>query len=136
MNIRWRMLDLPKIHDVRGNLTFIQNGPDLPFDIQRVYYLYDVPGGSTRAGHGHRELQSLIIAAAGSFDVHVDDGHRKETLRLDRANKGLLLDSMVWRVIDNFTSGSVCLVLASMLYDEEDYYRNYADFIAAVKANP
>ena len=134
MSTRWRMMDLPKVHDVRGNLTYIQNGPDLPFEIQRVYYLYDVPGGSTRAGHGHRELSQIIIAVAGSFDIHLDDGTIKQTLRLDRANKGLLIEPMVWRVIDNFTSGSVCLVLASMQYTENDYYRNYADFAAATKA--
>lgn len=129
----WSIIQLPVIPDHRGNLTFIEGERHIPFPIARVYYLYDVPGGATRAGHAHKKLAQLMIAASGSFDVHLDDGTRKETVSLNRSNKGLLVRSMVWREIDNFSSGAVCLVLASMPYDESDYYRSYEDFQAALR---
>lgn len=123
-----RIIDLPKIHDPRGNLTFIESGGHIPFDTKRVYYLYDVPGGASRAGHAHKNLEQFIIAMSGSFDITLDDGFTRYKYHLNRSYYGLYLSSMTWREIDNFSSGSVCLVLASRLYSEDDYIRDYADF--------
>jgi dTDP-4-dehydrorhamnose 3,5-epimerase-like enzyme len=128
---RCTIIDLPKISDQRGNLTFIEGGHHVPFDIRRVYYLYDVPGGSERGGHAHKELQQLIIAMSGSFDVILDDGNNKKRVHLNRSYSGLYVCPMIWRELDNFSSGSVCMVLASNYYDEADYYRDYAEFIRA-----
>ena len=128
-----RIFDLPKIHEPRGNLTFIENQRHIPFDIKRVYYLYDVPGGADRAGHAHKGLHQLIIAMSGSFDIHLDDGNEKKSFHLNRSYFGLYVCPMIWRTIDNFSSGSVCLVLASNVYDEVDYYREYAEFMSAVR---
>src|SRR5260221_3440095 len=128
----WQLVPLHIVPDHRGNLTFIEGQQHVPFDIRRVYYLYDIPSGSLRAGHAHRELQQLIIAASGSFSVHLDDGIIKETIFLNRSHMGLLMGPGVWREIDNFSSGAVCLVLASMLYDEADYIRDYAEFQKAI----
>ena len=127
-----QIIELPKIKDPRGNLTFIESGKHIPFDIQRVYYLYDVPGGAERGGHAHRELQQIIIAMSGSFDILLDDGYQKKQFNLNRSYYGLYICPMIWRSIDNFSSGSVCMVLASNLYDEADYYRNYEEFLADV----
>ena len=129
-----RIVELPRITDPRGNLTFIEGGRHVGFDIRRVYYLYDVPGGATRAGHGHRKLHQLMIAMSGSFDVTLDDGREKRKYHLNRSYYGLYICPMIWRDIDNFSSGSVCMVLASDYFDESDYYREYADFLNAVKA--
>jgi len=123
-----RIIDLPKIADIRGNLTFIESGRHIPFDIRRTYYLYDVPGGSSRAAHAHRELHQLMIAMAGSFDVTLDDGHEKKTFHLNRSYYGLYIPSMIWRDLDNFSSGSVCMVLASDFYEEAEYIRDYREF--------
>ena len=134
MNVRGcKMLDLPKISDPRGNLTFIETPQHIPFDIARVYYLYDVPGGAERGGHAHKELQQLIIAMSGSFDIVLDDGVNKERIHLNRPYFGLYVNTMVWRELDNFSSGSVCMVLASIPYDESDYYRDYQEFLQAIK---
>jgi hypothetical protein len=122
---------LPKISDPRGNLTFIEGGNHIPFDIKRVYYLYDVPGGAERGGHAHKGLHQLIIAMSGSFDVVLDDGVNKKRVHLSRSYSGLYVCPMIWRELDNFSSGSVCMVLASNCYDESDYYRDYAEFLAA-----
>ena len=122
-------IDLPKINDPRGNLTFVEGGNQIPFDIQRVYYLYDVPGGAERGGHAHKGLHQLIIAMSGSFDVVLDDGANKKRVHLNRSYSGLYVCPMIWRELDNFSSGSVCMVLASNKYDEEDYYRDYAEFM-------
>lgn len=122
------LIQLPIVREPRGNLTFIEGSKHVPFDIKRVYYLYDVPGGAERGGHAHKALRQLIIALAGSFDVRLDDGREKRTIQLRRADQGLLLPTMIWREIDNFSSGSVCLVLASEHYDEADYFRDYAQF--------
>ena len=128
-----RVIDLPKTTDVRGNLTFIEGGRHIPFDIQRVYYLYDVPGGAERGGHAHKELHQLIVAMSGSFDVVLDDGHNKKRIHLNRSYQGIYVCPMMWRELDNFSSGSVCMVLASNYYDESDYYRDYDEFISVVK---
>ena len=127
-----RLLDLPKVPNLLGNLTFIEGDQHIPFAIQRVYYLYDVPGGAERGGHAHRELQQLIIAMSGSFDVVLDDGYQKQRFHLNRSYQGLYVRTLIWRELDNFSSGSVCLVLASNRYDEADYYRNYDEFLRAV----
>ena len=123
-----KIIDLPVIDDTRGNLTFVEGGEHIPFDIKRVYYLYDVPGGAARGGHAHKNLEQIIIALSGSFDVLLDDGQEKKTYTLNRAYQGLHLSSMIWRELDNFTTGAVCLVLASEHYDEGDYYRDYNEF--------
>jgi WxcM-like, C-terminal len=124
-----KLISLPKIQDPRGNLTFIEGGGHVDFEIQRVYYLYDVPGGSSRGGHAHKALRQLIIAMSGSFDVLLDDGHEKKTFHLNRSYVGLYVCPMIWRELDNFSSGSVCMVLASNRYDEADYYRDYDQFL-------
>lgn len=124
-----KIVDLPRIQDPRGNLTFIEGSNHIPFDIQRVYYLYDVPGGAERGGHGHKALHQLIIAIAGSFDVHLDDGKEKKVFNLNRSYQGLYICPMIWRELKNFSSGAVCMVVASEKYDEEDYYRDYSDFL-------
>lgn len=124
-----RIIELPKITDPRGNLTFIEGGNHIPFDIRRVYYLYDVPGGAERGGHAHRNLHQLIVAMSGSFDIILDDGREKRRFHLNRSYYGLYVCPMIWRELDNFSSGSVCMVLASNLYDEGDYYRDYDQFL-------
>jgi len=129
-----RIIELPRIADPRGNLTFIEANRHVPFEIRRVYYLYDVPGGAERGGHAHRRLMQFIVAMSGSFDVTVNNGNMRETFHLNRSYYGLFIPNMVWREIDNFSSGSVCMVLASEYYEESDYYRNYDDFVAAVGA--
>jgi hypothetical protein len=123
-----RIIQLPKISDPRGNLTFIEGSGHVPFDIQRVYYLYDVPGGSERGGHAHKALHQLIIAMSGSFDVQLDDGEKRKQFHLNRSYYGLYVCPMIWRELDNFSSGSVCMVLASNRYDENDYFRSYSEF--------
>ncbi|WP_275099276.1 sugar 3,4-ketoisomerase [Sedimenticola hydrogenitrophicus] len=127
------IIDLPRITDPRGNLTFVEANRHIPYDIRRVYYLYDVPGGAERGGHAHKALHQLIIAMSGSFDIHLDDGCAKKTIHLNRSYNGLYVCPMIWREIDNFSSGAVCMVLASDYYDESDYYRNYSTFIIDVK---
>ena len=124
-----RILTLPKISDPRGNLTFVEGGNHIPFDIQRVYYLYDVPGGAERGGHAHKALHQLIIAMSGSFDVVLNDGANTRRVHLSRSYSGLYVCPMIWRELDNFSSGSVCMVLASNKYDEQDYYRDFGDFM-------
>ena len=122
------MIDLPKIHDPRGNLTFIEGQSHVPFSIERVYYLYDVPGGSERGGHAHKKLQQFIVAMSGSFDVILNDGERTQRVHLNRSYNGLLLCPMIWRELDNFSSGAVCMVLASRRYSEDDYIRNFEQY--------
>ncbi|WP_346295500.1 FdtA/QdtA family cupin domain-containing protein [Rhodopseudomonas sp. P1] len=127
-----RILDLPKICDPRGNLTFIEGERHIPFDIRRVYYLYDVPGGSDRGSHAHRDLHQFVVAMSGSFDVELDDGRSKKRFHLNRSYYGLYICPMMWRQLDNFSSGAVCMVLASELYSENDYVRDYKAFLDLV----
>ena len=128
-----RVIELPKISDPRGNLTFIEGPGHVPFAIKRVYYLYDVPGGSDRGAHAHRNLHQFIVAVSGSFDVLLDDGSRKQRFHMNRSHYGLYVCPMMWRYLDNFSSGAVCMVLASEHYDAADYIRDYDEFIAAVR---
>ena len=130
--MRSHLIELPKIHDARGNLTVIEGMQHVPFQIARLYYLYDIEGGATRAGHAHKTLQQFLIAISGSFDVTIDDGERQTKYHMNRSYYGLYVPPMVWRVIDNFSSGAVCLSLASEHYDEEDYYRDYQQFLGGI----
>lgn len=126
-----RLVDLPKIQDSRGNLTFIEGGRHLPFEVRRIFYLYDVPGGSTRAGHALKQCHQFIISLSGSFDVLLDDGSEKRRFHLNRSYYGLYVAPLIWRELENFSSNSVCLVLASAPYSEDDYLREYPGFLAA-----
>ena len=123
------IIQLPKNHSEKGHITAVNGGDEVPFDVNRVYYLYDVPGGESRGAHGHKELHQLVIAASGSFDITLDDGRVKRTFSLSRPYMGLYLPPGLWRELDNFSSGSICLVLASMEYSEEDYIRDYSEFL-------
>lgn len=127
------VIELSKIHNRSGNITVVENQKEIPFDVKRIYYLYDVPGGETRGGHAHRDLQQLVVAASGSFDVLLDDGKVKKTVTLNRPNFGLYIIPGIWRELVNFSSGSVLTVLASMKYSEDDYIRNYSDYIEYLK---
>lgn len=128
-----KLIELPKVNDPRGNLTFIESMGHIPFEIKRVYYLYDVPGGSDRGAHAHKTLHQFVVAMSGSFDVVLNDGDRQHRFHLNRSYYGLYICPMMWRYLDNFSSGSVCMVLASEHYDEIDYIRDYQEFLAAVK---
>lgn len=130
--INWnepQIIDIPIVHDQRGNLSVVEGGDLVPFDIKRLYYLYDVPGGATRGGHAHKNLRQLIIAASGSFDVVLDNGKTRQKYSLNRSYKGLYIPTMIWREIENFSSGAVCMVLASEHYDESDYIYDYNEFL-------
>lgn len=127
------LVALPRVEDPRGNLSFVEGSRHVPFDIARVYWLYDVPGGAERGGHAHRELEQVIIAMSGSFDVVLDDGTISQRFHLNRSYAGLYIPQMVWREIDNFSSGSVCMVLASRPYEEDDYIRDLAEFRALTR---
>ena len=123
-----KIIELPKISDPRGNLTYVEWQTHVPFDVERVYYLYDVPGGSNRGAHAHKLLKQLVIAVAGSFDVVLSDGERRKKFTMNRPNLGLLVCPMMWRDLGNFSSGAVCLVLASEQYNPSDYIRDYEEF--------
>lgn len=127
-----KIIDLPKISDPRGNLTFVEENRHVPFEIKRVFYLYDVPTGEDRGAHAHRKLHQFLICLSGSFDVELDDGRHKKIEHLNRPWKGLHIPPMIWASEVNFDPGSVCLVLASDLYDEADYFRDYGEFLAHV----
>lgn len=129
-----RLIELPTIHRAEGNITPIQNGELLPFDIARTYYLYDVPGGVSRGGHAHKELHQLLISVMGAFDVVLNDGMRSKTVRLERAYFGLYIPPMIWRELENFSSGGICVVLASLPYDENEYVRDQSVFVKAKSA--
>ncbi len=123
-----QLVQLPKIHNPAGNITVISNHIEVPFEIKRVYYLYDIPGGEMRGGHAHKELYQLIVAAGGSFDVMVNDGNFKKTVHLNRPYSGLIIVPGIWRELENFSSGATCLVLASHNYNEEDYLRDFENY--------
>lgn len=123
-----KILEMPKVSDARGNLTFIESGRQIPFEFKRVYYLYDVPGGSDRGAHAHRSLHQFFVAMSGSFDVVLHDGREEKRFHLNRSYFGLYVCPMMWRYLDNFSSGSVCMVLASEFYDEGDYIHDWATF--------
>ena len=128
-----RIIELPKIQDPRGNLTFIEGGKHIPFEMRRVFYLYDVPGGSERMGHAQKTCEQFLIAMSGSFDIVLYDGKNNKRVHMNRSYYGLYIPPLIWREIDNFSSGVVCLALASEPYDEAGYYREYRDFLMAVK---
>jgi hypothetical protein len=128
-----RIIELPKIMDRRGNLTYVEGSNHIPFDIKRVYYLYDVPGGSDRGAHAHRQLHQFILAMSGSFDIVLSDGNSERRFHLNRSYYGLYVCPMMWRTLDNFSSGSVCMVLASELFDESDYIRSHTEFIQVAR---
>jgi hypothetical protein len=127
-----KLIQLPINHDHRGNLTFVQRNGLIPFQLERVYWLYDVPGGESRAGHALKTTQQFLVAASGSFTVHLDDGKDKRSVFLNRSYVGLYIPPFIWRVLDDFSSGAVCLSIVSTLYDPDDYYRDYNDFRAAL----
>jgi hypothetical protein len=129
------LVELPRIADPAGNLTFVEEKRHVPFEIRRVFYTYDVPGGESRAGHASKKNEELIVAASGSFDVILDDGQRHQRFSLNRSYFGVYVPNMIWRELVNFSSGSVCLVLASELFDEDDYYRSYDEYRMAVAAS-
>ena len=128
-----KLIDLPKISERKGAITPIYGGEHLPFQIERVYYLYDVPGGESRGGHAHKDLQQLVISVMGAFDVIVDDGLERRRVHLDRAYFGLFIPKMIWRELENFSSGGICLVLASAPYDENDYIRDYQQYLELMR---
>jgi dTDP-4-dehydrorhamnose 3,5-epimerase-like enzyme len=128
-----REFSLPQIHDPRGDLTFVEGGNHVPFDIRRVYYLYNVPVDSKRGGHAHRDLEQVVFALSGSFRMKIDDGHTQSEHWLRDPRKGLYISRLIWREMDAFSQGAVCMVLASQPYDEADYFREYNDFLAAAK---
>lgn len=123
------LIELNKVHNRAGNITIVEEKKSIPFSIERIYYLYDVPGNESRGGHGHKELHQLIVAASGSFNITLNDGHIKRTFFLNNPNVGLLIVPGIWRELDDFSSGSVCLVLASHLYNGSDYIRDFHEFI-------
>jgi hypothetical protein len=129
----YQLWQLPQITDQRGCLTFIEGGRNVPFEIKRVYYLYDIPDSAQRGGHAHKRLEQVMIAVSGSFEIIVDDGRSRRLVLLNHPRQGLYVGGLIWREMSNFSSGAVCLVLASECYDEADYYRDYNEFLAAVR---
>jgi hypothetical protein len=128
-----KLLNFKIAQDIRGKLLPIEGGRTIPFQIKRVYYLFDIPLDAFRGGHAHKDLHQVIIPISGSFDIHIDDGKNKKTFSLNKSTQGLYICSMIWREIDNFSSGAVCLVLASDIYNESDYYRDYKEFKSNIK---
>jgi len=129
-----RIIELPQIHDRRGDLTFVEGGVHIPFEIRRVYYLYNVPVDAERGGHAHKELEQVVFALSGSFRMTVDDGKTKSEYWLRDPRRGLYISRLVWREMDCFSQGAVCMVLASHRYEESDYYRVYEEFLAAARS--
>lgn len=131
-----RLIELPRVNDPCGSLTFIESGRQIPFAIERIFYLYDVPGGATRAGHALKSCHQFLIASSGSFAVSVDDGSNKQTFQLNRSYYGLYVPPLIWIEISNFSSGAICIVLASEFYAEEGYHRDYSEYLTAVRKLP
>lgn len=130
--MNYKIIDIPKINNAKGNIGVVENDT-IPFDVKRVYYLFDVPSGAKRGGHAHKKLKQVILAISGSFDVVLKDGKSKEIITLNRPDKGLLIENNIWRELENFSSGSVCLVLASEEFSENDYIRSYKDYLSFLK---
>lgn len=130
--MNYKIIDIPKINNTKGNIGVIEN-VTIPFEVKRVYYLFDVPSGAKRGGHAHKKLKQVLLAISGSFDVVLKDGKSKETITLNRPDKGLLIENNIWRELENFSSGSVCLVLASEEFSEDDYIRSYKEYLSFVK---
>lgn len=130
--MNYKIIDIPKINNTKGNIGVIENDT-IPFDVKRVYYLFDVPSGAKRGGHAHKNLKQVLIAISGSFDVVLKDGKNKEIVTLNKPDKGLLIENNVWRELENFSSGSVCLVLASEVFSEDDYIRSYKEYLSFLK---
>jgi hypothetical protein len=130
--MNYKIIDIPKINNTKGNIGVIENDT-IPFVVKRVYYLFDVPSGAKRGGHAHKNLKQVLIAISGSFDVVLKDGKSKGTITLNRPDKGLLIENNIWRELENFSSGSVCLVLASEEFSEDDYIRSYKEYLSFVK---
>jgi hypothetical protein len=130
--MNYKLIDIPKINNTKGNIGVIENDT-IPFDVKRVYYLFDVPSGAKRGGHAHKKLKQVLIAISGSFDVVLKNGKSKEIITLNRPDKGLLIENNIWRELENFSSGSVCLVLASEEFLENDYIRSYKDYLSIIK---
>lgn len=126
-------IDFPKVYDPRGALTYVYNHEHVPFKVRRVYYLYDVPGGAERGGHAHKNLEQVVVALMGSFDLILDDGIEKKRYHLNRPYYGIYIKDLIWREMDNFSSGAICMVMASSLYEAGDYVREYAEFLELVK---
>tara|TARA_B100001250_G_scaffold411663_1_gene440843 strand:+ start:1076 stop:1480 length:405 start_codon:yes stop_codon:yes gene_type:complete len=133
MDEKVKIIEIPKISDQRGNLSFISYGNPIPFDIKNVFYIYDIPGGTKRGGHAHKKLEQILIPLSGSFDVVVKDTKNESVIQLNRPNRGLYIGPLIWREMKNFSSGSVCLVVASLKYDEKDYLRDFAEFIRYIR---
>ncbi len=130
--MNYKIIDIPKINNTKGNIGVIENDT-IPFDVKRVYYLFDIPSGAKRGGHAHKKLKQVLIAISGSFDVVLKDGKSKEIITLNKPDKGLLIENNIWRELENFSSGSVCLVLASEEFSEDDYIRSYKEYLSFVK---
>ena len=130
--MNYKIIDIPKINNAKGNIRVVENDT-IPFDVKRVYYLFDVPSGAKRGGHAHKKLKQVLIAISGSFDVVLKNGKSKEIITLNRPDKGLLIENNIWRELENFSSGSVCLVLASEEFSENDYIRSYKDYLSFIK---
>lgn len=130
--MNYKIIDIPKINNAKGNIGVVENDT-IPFDVKRVYYLFDVPSGAKRGGHAHKKLKQVILAISGSFDVVLKDGKSKKIITLNRPDKGLLIENNIWRELENFSSGSVCLVLASEEFSENDYIRSYKDYLSFLK---
>ena len=130
-----REINMPQVRDPRGDLIFIEGGNHIPFEIRRVYYIYNVPVDAERGGHAHKELEQVVFALSGSFRIKIDDGRQKSEHWLRDPRKGLHINRLVWREMDSFSQGAVCMVIASQRYDESDYYRSYEDFQKAVRSN-
>lgn len=127
------MIDLPKVNNRSGNITVIENNTEIPFEVKRIFYLYDIPGGESRGAHAHKECHQFLVSASGSFEVHLDDGIEKKIVMLNQPYKGLFVPPGIWASENNFSSGAICLVMTSDKFDKDDYIRDYQDFLKSIK---